>query len=1287
VNHPEFLSWQAKLASVMYKDKHGLSRQLHRLKKQPSETGQVKLVQQFEHALKRYDARLKSVPTPTFDNDLPINQRRDEIAKLISEHQVVVLCGETGSGKTTQLPKICLSIGRGVAGAIGHTQPRRVAARSVAARIGDELKVGNNLVACKMRFTDQSQADTLVKVMTDGILLAETQSDRYFNQYDTLIIDEAHERSLNIDFLLGYLKTLLPKRPDLKVIITSATIDPERFAKHFAGAPIIEVSGRTYPVETHYLTEAQCDDKLPWLQLVQEAVEEISRNDRGDILIFLAGERDIRDCANQLRKCQLQDTDVLPMYARLNVAAQQKILKPGKRRRIILATNVAETSITVPGIRYVIDPGFARVSRYSVRSKIQRLPIEKISQASANQRMGRCGRVSAGICYRLYSKADFLARDEFTDPEIRRTNLAAVILQLLSLKLGDVRSFPFIEPPDGKSINDGYKLLHELGAVDDQNTMTSIGRQLSKLPMDPRLARMIIAGHQHNSLTEILIIVSAMSIQDPRERPLEKQQAADAAHEKFRDQKSDFMSYLTMWQFFHTQSQKVSNSQLRKICQKNFLSFIRIREWIEVHRQLVSVCKTMSMKTSSTKSNYDAIHISLLSGLLSHVALKDEKQQFIAARQRKVQIFPGSGLAKQPPKWIMSATLLETNKLYAHTNAKINPDWVEPIGSHIVNRSYSEPHWQNKQQQVAAFEQVNLMGLILVAKRRVNYGPIDPKVAHDVFIRDALVGQKLHSREKFYQHYLKLLKQIEDLENKSRRRDVLIDEQSIVSRFKQDIPERIYSTKNFHQWLKKAKQKDPELLMLTQSELMVHSADSAGEAQFPNHIVVGVNMRLKVTYAFTPGEKQDGMNIWLPQILLSQVKSEWFEWLVPGLLLEKVTALIRALPKSIRTSFVPAPQYAQTCLAECDRHKGSLYQQLSKVMYDLKRVKVTSEQLQTADIDPYFRPYFQIIDEQQKVVGQGRDLGQLQSGLKMDDVVVSVNKHPLEQTGLTEWLNPLPSSVACEQAGVKYAVFPALVAEGKTVGVQLFSSELLAQASMQKALIQLAGSALSQPLKYLSKELKKSGQLFLLYSNLPHHPKAQDKSQSNQVKWLSDINDWILQQSVLSPMPGSPAELNQRLKQAQTELVAQGQALAKTLIQILTGYQVAKKIIKKKQSLRTMETMMDCQLQLDNLLYQGFLSKTPSQWLNRIPVYLQAVEKRVEKAERDVVRDREYRLEIEPLWANYEKKVAFDDVVDREWESYRWQLEELRVSLFAQPLKTLNPISVKRFKKMFLEVM
>ena len=915
------------LKDVLYKDQFRLKRRiddLSRLKNpEKVELGLTKIAIDIQVSMDKRQQRLANLPKVTYPN-LPVSEKKDDIATAIANNQVVIIAGETGSGKTTQIPKICLELGRGVSGLIGHTQPRRLAARTVANRIADELdsELGET-VGYRVRFTDKVSDQSYIKLMTDGILLAEIQNDRFLSQYDTIIIDEAHERSLNIDFLMGYLKRLLPKRPDLKVIITSATIDPERFATHFCDkrgkpAPIIEVSGRTFPVETLYrpLEEYAAGDQI---EGIFQAVDELQRLGRGDILIFMNGEREIRDTAEALTKRKLRDTEVLPLFARLSVAEQNKIFQGHRGQRIVLATNVAETSLTIPGIKYVIDTGTVRISRYSYRTKVQRLPIEAISQASANQRKGRCGRVSEGVCIRLFSEEDFNGRPEFTDPEILRTNLSSVILQMLSLGLGELNKFPFVEPPEDRNIKDGLSLLEELGAVnlkakDPRNKLTPLGRQLSKLPVDPRLARMILAAKEFNCVHEVMVISAALSIQDPRERPMDKQQASDEKHRRFQDKESDFITYVNLWNYIKEQRNELSSGQFRKMCQKDFLAYMRVREWQDIYTQIKQVTDELDIRVSSEPANFDNIHQALLAGLLSHVGMKDKDAEYLGARNSKFFMFPGSGLFKKQPKWGMFAELVETSKLFARVAARIKPEWVEQQAQHLIKRSYAEPHWQKKSGVVGAFETQTLYGIPIVTKRKVVYTQIDPILCRELFIRHALVEGEFITRHQFFKDNQALLNDIEELEHKSRRRDILVDDETLFIFYDELVPQNVCSAKQFDSWWNKEKKQQPQLLNYQREQVMAHDADKVTANAYPDFWQQG-DFRLQLAYAFEPGTAQDGVTVNIPLALLNQISDQGFDWQIPALREELLIALIKTLPKPVRRNFVPAPNYAEAAMA------------------------------------------------------------------------------------------------------------------------------------------------------------------------------------------------------------------------------------------------------------------------------------------------------------------------------------------------------------------------------------
>ncbi|WP_122856845.1 ATP-dependent RNA helicase HrpA, partial [Pseudomonas viridiflava] len=978
------------LDQAMIGDRHRLRRQLHELRKKPDEAKLAQWVARVQASCAQVTSRRESVPTVRYDDNLPIAAKRDEIKDALLKHQVLIIAGETGSGKTTQLPKICLEIGRGQHGLIGHTQPRRIAARSVASRVAEELATPlGALVGYQVRFEDQSDSNTLIKLMTDGILLAETQHDRFLERYDTIIVDEAHERSLNIDFLLGYLKTLLPRRPDLKVIITSATIDLQRFSEHFNDAPIIEVSGRTFPVDTWYrpLTSEQdeegnsVEDDLTVDQAILATLEELAdferseRKSPGDVLVFLPGEREIRDAAEMLRKAQLRHTEILPLYARLSPAEQQRIFQSHSGRRVVLATNVAETSLTVPGIRYVIDTGTARISRYSYRAKVQRLPIEAVSQASANQRKGRCGRVEPGLCVRLYSEEDFNARPEFTDPEILRTNLAAVILQMLHLRLGEITDFPFIEPPDGKAISDGFNLLQELSAVNRENQLTPLGRQLARLPVDPRMGRMLLEAAKQGSLQEVLIVASAMSVQDVRERPPERQQAADQAHAQWKDADSDFAGLVNLWRGFEEQRQALTASPLRNWCRRNFLNYLRLREWRDSHRQLSLICRDLQLTVNKEPADYPKFHKAILSGLLSQIGQKADEGDYLGARQRRFWIHPSSGLGKKRPQWLMTAELVETTKLYARMVAKIDADWIEPLAGHLIKKNHFEPHWEKKRGQVVAFEQITLFGLIVVGRRPVHFGPVDPVVSRELFIREGLVRGDIQSRAKCLSANTRLLEQLDELEAKARRRDILADEDSLYAFYEARVPAEIHQTATFDSWYKTESQKNPQLLIMREEDVLAREASEVTAAQYPDTLRLG-ELSLSLTYHFEPNHPRDGVTLRVPAPLLLSLPAERLEWLVPGLLETKCIALVRSLPKAVRKNFVPVPDFIKAALQRITFGEGSLTEALGRELLRMTGARVTDEAWAeaTQQLESHLKMNLEIVDGDGKFLGEGRDL-------------------------------------------------------------------------------------------------------------------------------------------------------------------------------------------------------------------------------------------------------------------------------------------------------------------------
>ncbi|HSG60112.1 MAG TPA: ATP-dependent RNA helicase HrpA [Pseudomonadales bacterium] len=1213
--------------------------------------------------------------------DLPVSQRRDDIVATIAKHQVVVLAGDTGSGKTTQLPKMCLEAGRGLLGTIAHTQPRRLAASSVASRLAEELgcQLGEQ-VGYQVRFSDQSSENSLIKLMTDGILLAQTQHDRDLLQYDTIIIDEAHERSLNIDFLLGYLKQLLQRRPELKLIITSATIDVERFAKHFGNAPIIEVSGRTYPVEVWY-RPPHPDDEIP--QLVLRSLEEFERWEKshptyanGDVLVFLSGEREIRETALALRKAPLKETEILPLYARLSHSEQKRVFnRSGRGRRVVLATNVAETSLTVPGIRYVVDTGTARISRYSVRTKVQRLPIEAISQASANQRKGRCGRLGPGVCIRLYEEADFDGRPAFTDPEILRTNLASVILQMLSLRLGDVAKFPFVEPPDSRQIGDGFKLLEELGAVDKQRQLTDIGRQLALLPVDPRLARMVLGGIQHGALREVTIIASALSIQDPRERPAEKQQAADVMHRRFADLESDFASYLKLWDYAEEQRQALSQNQWRKTCQKEFLSFLRLREWRDIHMQLRLALKGLSATENKVPASADAITKSILPGLLSHVGMQGEEKVFHGARNRKFRIFPGSYLAKKPPKWVLAAELVETSQLFARIVAKVDPEWVIEAAGDLIQRHYFEPHWSRQRGQVVAYMRSSLFGLVLQERQRVNYGSIDPKLSNDILVRSCLAEGNYKGSGAFFKHNMALVSELEDMESKSRRRDLVPDQESLYRFYRARVPEHVVNLKAFEHWRKKAEQRDPTLLFATLSDVAMKSIDADIDAQFPDHLEWR-GIRFSLRYRFDPGHREDGVTVLLPIALLNQVPNHLFEWLVPGMLRDKCVELVKALPKALRKQFVPVPDTVDKAMLELKRDDVPLQQSLAHALKRVTGIAIHAEDWQPQALDNFYQCHFSILDSDGQAIDFSNDLADLVSRYSAlaEQALSEEGGDEYGRQGITVWdFGELPESHSFVRGGVELRGFPALVDRGDCVDLVLFENSDRAMRTSREGILRLLMLALPDKVRYLRKELLSGNQWTLFCAGL------KVKHEQLLMDLVYAAFDTVFLPSV--ELPRSEQEFQACIARGSPQLLGVAQDYQTQLANIAPLYQQILSSLKGKVSPAFLYALGDIKRQLQQLFEEGFLRHTPYQQLRHYPRYLKAILARQEKLNGGFQRDKIQMADYSDHWALIERILSGDHKVSR-WNSefikYRWMMEELRVSIFAQPLGTDQPVSLKR---------
>ncbi|MET7639105.1 ATP-dependent RNA helicase HrpA [Streptomyces sp. NPDC005438] len=1344
-----------RLGTVSLLDERRLGRRLEGVRKvrKPSARQAVldEIATELERAEERVARRAGAVPAVTYPEQLPVSQRKGAILEAVRDHQVVIVAGETGSGKTTQIPKICLELGRGVRGLIGHTQPRRIAARTVAERVAEELRTPlGEAVGWKVRFTDQVGENTLVKLMTDGILLAEIQQDRELRQYDTIIIDEAHERSLNIDFLLGYLAQLLPRRPDLKVIITSATIDPERFARHFgrfasvpaeeagkapeAGrtteppqAPIIEVSGRTYPVEVRYrpLAEGEEDEEdRDQVTAICDAVRELQAEGPGDILVFLSGEREIRDTADALEKLRLASTEVLPLYARLSHAEQHRVFQPHPGRRIVLATNVAETSLTVPGIRYVVDPGTARISRYSHRTKVQRLPIEAISQASANQRKGRCGRTSDGVCVRLYSEEDFLSRPEFTDAEILRTNLASVILQMTAAGLGEIERFPFIDPPDRRNIKDGVQLLEELHALEASGTgsarrLTDTGRRLSQLPVDPRLGRMVLEAQRNGCVHEVMVIAAALSVQDPRERPVDKQQQADQQHARFRDETSDFLTYLNLWRYVREQQRALSSSAFRRMCRSEFLNYLRIREWQDIYTQLRQVAKSMEVRpVESSEASDDAVHQSLLAGLLSHLGLKDpDKHEYLGARGAKFAIFPGSALFKKAPRWLMSAELVETSKLWARVNARIEPEWIEPLAEHLVKRQYSEPHWEQKQAAVMAFERVTLYGVPIVAQRKVNYGRIDPETSRELFIRHALVEGDWRTHHQFFRDNRKLLDEVEELEHRARRRDILVDDETLFDFYDQRVPDHVVSGAHFDSWWKRRRREEPDLLNFEKSMLINERAGQITKEDYPDHWRQG-RLRFGVTYQFEPGEDQDGVTVHVPLQVLNQVDSAGFDWQIPGLRRDLVTELIRSLPKPVRRNCVPAPNFAERFLAvrpgPDEAAPEPLTSALARELGRMTGARISAEDFDWSKVPDHLRITFRVVDERGRPVtsGEGGQAGKGgrggQAGRESaEDGDLEVLRHrmrsrtrqalsqafesssrrqaergegtpvPADRKGLTSWtLGELPRTFESRRGGQPVRAYPALVDEGSSVAVELFDSE----AEQREAMV--------------------AGTRRLILLNLPNNPAkfAQDRM-SNRDKLALSRNphggvqalfDDCVAASVdqLVAAHGGPAwdekAFGALFDAVRAEVVDRTLTTVARVREVLAAWHSCEERLRSLNSPALLSSLTDVREQLARLVPAGFVTLHGAGRLPDLLRYLVAADRRLQQMPTHGERDRSRMAKVHQMWDEYLwllEQFPPGRPVPEQAREVRWMIEELRVSYFAHALGTAYPVSDKRIER------
>jgi ATP-dependent helicase HrpA len=1224
------------------------------------------------------ERRRALAPRAEFPPELPISAKREEIAAAIAANQVIIVCGETGSGKTTQLPKMCLALGRGIAGLIGHTQPRRIAARATAARVAQELKTElGGAVGYKIRFTDKVGPGAYVKIMTDGILLAETQGDRELRQYDTLIIDEAHERSLNIDFLLGYVKQLLPRRDDLKLIITSATIDAERFSRHFDGAPVIEVSGRLYPVEIRYRPFDPEDDDTDLNQAIGDAVEDLAYLGHGDFLVFLPGEREIREAAEALRKRHPPHTEILPLYARLSAEEQGQVFKPHAGRRIVLATNVAETSLTVPGIRYVVDTGLARVKRYSYRNKVEQLRVENISQASAKQRTGRCGRVASGVCVRLYAEDEFARRPAFTDPEVLRSSLASVILRMKSLGLGAVEEFPFIDPPLPRAIQDGYALLAELGAVDDTNQLTEVGRQLAKLPVDPRIGRMVLAARSENALREVLVIGAALSVQDPRERPAERAGAADEARKRFDDEKSDFLSWLKLWKFFEDalQPQK-SHRKIHQACREHFLSYKRMREWRDTQGQLKELVAELGWRVSETPATYAQVHRALLAGLLGNVGMRTEEGNFLGARGIRFWAHPGSGVGKKAGRWVMAAEITETTRLYARCVATIEAEWLEAVGAHLLKRHRYDPHWEKKAAQVAALERGTLYGLPVYAGRRVHYGPMDPVESRKIFIRQALVAGDYETRAAFFAHNRRLVREIEQLEHKSRRPDVLVEDELIYAFYDSLVPEGIHNGADFERWRRDAESVNPKLLFLKREDLMRHEAAGITTDQFPHQLeMAGRGFALE--YHHEPGSPRDGVTLTVPLLALNQIDAAKCDWLVPGLAREKVTRLAKSLPQKLRHRLGPLPEFVDAFLA-ANPPDAPLAQAIARHARRELNLAVPLDAFRPETLPAHLSMNFRVVDEHGRQLAMGRNLAQLRAelGKAAGERFSELAQADDSADRVTSWdFGDLEEVSEIRRGSQTLIGYPGLVDHGDAVSLEVFDSADKAREAHRAGLRRLFMLQLKEQSRYVEKNLP--GMQAMAMQFTPFGGADELRSQL-----LAAAFDRACMQE---PWPRTRAEFERRRDEARSRVTLLAQEIARLVATILSENAALQK--KLQQLSRAFPApCRDVHESIGRLLSKGFLERTPYERLQHLPRYLKAASLRLEKLRADPRRDARLAAELAPLLAQWQReqlKQARSGEPDPRLEQFGWLLEELRVQLFAQELKTPVPVSVKRLTKMW----
>ncbi len=1310
------MDWPAdldeRIALSMRWDQHRLTRSwktVQQLKSQQKSFDQslTKLLQEVDKSTRMREQRAGDVPQLEYDADLPITAKREEILSAIRDHQVIIVCGETGSGKSTQLPKICLEAGRGVVGMIGHTQPRRIAARSVAARLAEELKIKlGTQVGYKIRFNDISSPRTLIKLMTDGILLAETQNDRYLDRYDTIIIDEAHERSLNIDFLMGYLRRILPKRPDLRVIITSATIDAQRFAEFFAGTdsqassspaqpstlnsqrppvPVLEVSGRSYPVEVRYRPPEHegDDDEVDWSQSIGDAIDELAREGSGDILVFLPTEQEIREIAKTLggRGRGGETLELLPLYGRLSEAEQNRIFSPSRNRKVVLATNVAESSLTVPGIHYVIDTGTARISRYAPQSKVQRLPIEPISRASADQRKGRCGRIAPGICIRLYSGDDFQQREAYTSPEILRTNLASVILQTKSLALGDLADFPLLDPPSASSIRSGERSLFELGALDEEGKLTPVGRTLSKWPVDPGIARMILAADDEQCLEEVLIIASALEIRDPRERPVDKQFAADSAHQKFADERSDFMSFLKLWDFAREQEEKLSRGQFQKMCRQNFLSSLRLREWADLTRQLKQIAEEHGLKPANRKNQPDAIHRAVLTGLLSNIALKGEKNDYTGAGNQLLNLWPGSVAYKTKPRWIVAAELVETTKRYARVIAPVDPMWIERLATHLVKKTYSDAAWDARSGAVMATERVLLFGLPIVTGRRVRYSTVEPELCRKLLIEHVLVHAEYQGPELFHRHNATLKEELADWQAKLRQSQLFASEEAQFAFFDSQLPADVVDVHALRRWLKSVEKSQPNALCLTREVLLADPEIALPKEAFPDQLSVG-RLNLPIEYALEPGKDSDGLTITVPRAGIGQLSAERLNWLVPGLLEEKVTALIKSLPKELRRLFVPVNDVLPKIIPLLKHGEGCLTEQLAAALRKFSGEHVPVTAFEEDRVPDHLRINIRMVDDNGAVIQESRDLQELQRGVRSqaDSSVVTLDEKNWNRTGITDWTDfELPAEITINRGGIDVRAFPMLVDKGDSVSLMLATDAAHAERETRRALVRLLLIAEPKRIKEQVDWLPRFQQICVFATTLPDH-----KEFKSQVQWR------LAERSLAfdGPLPHNAVQYREYMKRARSQMSVATQDLSKFLEPLMTAYHQTRRLINQQSGSSLQYAIDDTRKQIESLFAPGFMSHVPWPWLVQYPRYLKAIQLRWQRItsggyDKDRAAFATLTGHLE-RWRQHVQRHTPRPDFDPFTPQVRWLIEEARVAAFAQQLGLGVAVSDKKIMDAFM---